>query len=84
VTCVSDATAIRSSGLCPAPPTPRPRAGVYRLRHFGDYKHILGGTQAFEGASRSFCVALGAGSCLLRRAGLAARLALRASRLWQA
>ncbi|KAK9901622.1 hypothetical protein WJX75_005298 [Coccomyxa subellipsoidea] len=31
-------------------------AGVYRLRHFGDYKHIFGGTQAFSGTSRSFLV----------------------------
>lgn len=28
--------------------------GVYRLRHFGDFKHILGGTSPFSGASRSF------------------------------
>ncbi|CAL8468077.1 g7616 [Coccomyxa elongata] len=31
-------------------------AGMYRLRHFGDFKHILGGTQAFSGASRAFQV----------------------------
>ena len=29
---------------------------MYRLRHFGDYKHIFGGTQAFSGTSRSFLV----------------------------
>ena len=58
-------------------------AGVYRLRHFGDYKHILGGTQAFEGASRSFCVALSARSCLIRRAWLGLLLALRTDRLWR-
>ena len=29
---------------------------MYRLRHFGDYKHIFGGTQAFFGASRAFQV----------------------------
>ena len=32
------------------------RTGMYRLRHFGDYKHIFGGTQAFSGASRAFQV----------------------------
>lgn len=58
-------------------------AGVYRLRHFGDYKHILGGTQAFEGASRSFCVALGARRCLVRRAWLDLLLALRMGRFWR-
>ena len=58
-------------------------AGVYRLRHFGDYKHILGGTQAFEGASRSFCVALSARACLMRRTWLGLLAALRAGRLWR-
>lgn len=29
---------------------------MYRLRHFGDFKHIYGGTQAFSGASRAFQV----------------------------
>lgn len=33
--------------------------GQYRLRHFGDYKHILGGTEPFSGASRSFEVTQG-------------------------
>ena len=61
----------------------RLRAGVYRLRHFGDYKHILGGTQAFEGASRSFCVALSARACLIRRTLLGLLAALRAGRLWR-
>jgi hypothetical protein len=31
-------------------------AGTYRLRHFGDYKHIFGGTQPFNGTSSSFRV----------------------------
>jgi hypothetical protein len=34
-----------------------PVAGTYRLRHFGDYKHIFGGTHAFNGTSGSFRVA---------------------------
>ena len=29
---------------------------MYRLRHFGDFKHIYGGTQAFSGASCAFQV----------------------------
>lgn len=32
-------------------------AGTYRLRHFGDYKHIFGGAQPFNGSSSSFRVA---------------------------
>ena len=33
--------------------------GTYRLRHFGDYKHIFDGTTPFEGASSSFVVGSG-------------------------
>ena len=29
-------------------------AGTYRLRHFGDYKHIFGGPVPFNGTSSSF------------------------------
>ena len=36
--------------------TPVHCAGTYRLRHFGDYKHIFGGTQPFNGTSSSFRV----------------------------
>ena len=36
-------------------------AGTYRLRHFGDYKHIFGGPVAFNGTSSSFevCTPIG-------------------------
>ena len=30
--------------------------GTYRLRHFGDYKHLLDGIAPFEGASSPFTV----------------------------
>ena len=30
------------------------RAGTYRLRHFGDFKHILGGSSPFNGTSGNF------------------------------
>ena len=39
--------------------------GTYRLRHFGDYKHVFGGTQSFSGASSSFSV----GSSMAGRLG---------------
>ena len=29
-------------------------AGTYRLRHFGDFKHIFGGSAPFNGTSSSF------------------------------
>ena len=38
--------------------------GTYRLRHFGDYKHVFGGTQSFSGASSSFSVGSSAASRL--------------------
>ena len=31
-------------------------AGTYRLRHFGDFKHIFGGPAPFNGSSGSFKV----------------------------
>lgn len=31
-------------------------SGTYRLKHFGDFKHIFDGTTPFEGASSSFVV----------------------------
>ncbi|KAK9816671.1 hypothetical protein WJX72_003530 [[Myrmecia] bisecta] len=32
-------------------------AGTYRIRHFGDFKHILGHIEAFQGSSGDFLVA---------------------------
>ena len=36
-------------------------AGTYRLRHFGDYKHIFGGPVPFNGTSSSFEVCIPTG-----------------------
>ena len=49
-------------------------AGTYRLRHFGDYKHIFGGPVAFNGTSSSFEVRTPNGlcSCICSRSGPAA------------
>ena len=33
-----------------------PCAGLYRVRHFGDYKEIFGGTVSFDGSSTLFQV----------------------------
>ena len=40
-----------------------------RLRHFGDYKHFLGGTQPFAGASSPFTVGQQGLGSMLRRMG---------------
>jgi hypothetical protein len=46
---------------------------VYRLRHYGDWRHLLGGVQPYEGSSSEFAVLPG-GAGAAQAQGLVGRL----------